>query len=91
MKKLLLLTKTLLAVALLCVGQNAWGEDTTWTFKDNTAVWAADGVTLKSGNQYDKDAKATDSGGVTFTGTSGFVSTAKGIGFMLQVLLLMRI
>ena len=81
MKKLLLLTKTLLAVALLCVGQNAWGEDTTWTFKDNTAVWAADGVTLKSGNQYDKDAKATDSGGVTFTGTSGFVSTAKGIGF----------
>ena len=26
MKKLLLLTKTLLAAALLCVGQNAWGE-----------------------------------------------------------------
>ena len=80
MKKLLLLTKTLLAAALLCVGQNAWG-DATWTFKDNTAVWAADGVTLKSGNQYDKDANTVATGGVTFTGTSGFVSTAKGIGF----------
>ena len=29
MKKLLLLTKTLLAVALLCVGQNAWADDIT--------------------------------------------------------------
>ena len=26
MKKLLLLTKTLLAAALLCVGQNAWAD-----------------------------------------------------------------
>ena len=31
MKKLLLLTKTLLAVALLCVGQNAWADDVTQT------------------------------------------------------------
>ena len=38
MKKLLLLTKTLLAVALLCVGQSAWGAITTpysWTFTGN--------------------------------------------------------
>ena len=34
MKKLFLLTKTLLAVVLLCVGQNAWGETvTTYNFK----------------------------------------------------------
>ena len=33
MKKLLLLTKTLLAAALLCVGQNAWGESLNATVK----------------------------------------------------------
>lgn len=73
--------RVLLVAAGLCVGANAWGQITTWTFKDNTAVWAATGVTLSGGNQYDKDASAVTSGGVTFTGTSGFVSTAKGIGF----------
>ena len=31
MKKLLLLTKTLLAAALLCVGQSAWAFDITLT------------------------------------------------------------
>lgn len=31
MKKLLLLTKTLLVVALLCVGQNAWGQVTAFS------------------------------------------------------------
>ena len=31
MKKLLLLTKTLLAAALLCVGQNAWGQVTPYS------------------------------------------------------------
>ena len=48
MKKLLLLTKTLLAVALLCVGQNAWATETelapvgvfTWT---NTPAITYDG------------------------------------------------
>lgn len=54
---------------------------TTWTFKNNTAVWGATGVTLKGGNQYDANANAVTSGGVTFTGESGFVSTALGIGF----------
>ena len=34
MKKLLLLTKTLLAVALLCVGQNAWGATETYDFSN---------------------------------------------------------
>lgn len=63
------------------MGANAWGQFTTWTFKNNTAVWGASGITLKGGNQYDKDASSVGSGGVTFTGTSGFVSTEKGIGF----------
>ena len=75
------LLRTLLAALCLLVGTSSVWADATWTFKDNTAVWAGDGVTLSGGNQYDKDAKATPSGGVTFTGTSGFVSTAKGIGF----------
>lgn len=76
-----LLTKMLL-VALCLIGGSgfAWAQ-TTWTFKDNNSVWAAVGDTLKGGNQYDKDANSVNSGGVTFTGTSGFVSTAKGIGF----------
>ena len=45
MKKLLLLTKTLLVVALLCVGQNAWGDAVTthsWTF---TGLGSDTGVT----------------------------------------------
>ncbi len=43
MKKLLLLTKSLLAVALLCVGQNAWGETiskTVYSCNFQTATWA---------------------------------------------------
>ena len=36
MKKLLLLTKTLLAVVLLCVGQNAWGATETLSGADAT-------------------------------------------------------
>lgn len=75
------LLRTLLAAVCLFVGTSSVWADATWTFKDNTAVWAGDGVTLSGGNQYDKDAKATASGGITFTGTEGFVSTAKGIGF----------
>ena len=42
MKKLLLLTKTLLAAALLCVGQNAWGE-TIATMGDTDKNWYDDG------------------------------------------------
>ena len=38
MKKLLLLTKTLLAAALLCVGQNAWGAGYTRTLTDGLEV-----------------------------------------------------
>ena len=48
MKKLLLLTKTLLAAALLCVGQNAWGQ-TTVTY-DIDALSAVGNLTL-SGDQ----------------------------------------
>ena len=80
MKKFYLLTKTLLVAALLMIGANAWAQ-TTWTFVKNVAVWGGESVTLKGGNQYDENASAVLSGGVTFTGTSGFVSTAKGIGF----------
>lgn len=42
MKKLLLLTKTLLVAALLCVGQNAWGE-TIATMGDTDKNWYDDG------------------------------------------------
>ena len=45
MKKLLLLTKTLLAVALLCVGQNAWGEATPLYERGTTNAWAAADLT----------------------------------------------
>ena len=38
MKKLLLLTKTLLAAALLCVGQNAWGETIKETYDFKTFI-----------------------------------------------------
>ena len=42
MKKLLLLTKTLLAVALLCVGQNAWGDEVNATL-DHTVSSSRNG------------------------------------------------
>ena len=42
MKKLLLLTKTLLAAALLCVGQNAWGDEVNATL-DHTASSSRNG------------------------------------------------
>ena len=45
MKKLLLLTKMLLAVALLCVGQNAWGV--TWV--DDIVLNFDNGETYQSG------------------------------------------
>ena len=37
MKKLLLLTKTLLAAALLCVGQNAWATDVPYNVGSSTS------------------------------------------------------
>lgn len=79
MKKITFMKTLLVAVGLLA-GTSAWAQ-TTWTFLNNTAVWAAGGVTLSGGNQYDENASAVATGGVTFTGSSGFVSTAKGIGF----------
>lgn len=74
MKKLF----TLIAAALMSVGASA---QTEWTFVNNTSVWGS--ATLNGGNQYDANATAVTSGGVTFTGATdkGFVSTAKGIGF----------
>ena len=39
MKKLLLLTKTLLAAALLCVGQNAWGVDTPYNISSTESAY----------------------------------------------------
>lgn len=35
MKKIKLLTKTLLVLVLLCVGTNAWGEDYVWNFSND--------------------------------------------------------
>ncbi len=78
MKKQLL--KSMLVCAMTLIASCAWAQ-TTWEFIGNTAVWGAEGVTLKGGAQYDENANAVATGGVTFTGTSGFVATAKGIGF----------
>ena len=38
MKKFYLLTKTLLAAAMLCVGQSAWAQVSTWNFDDGE-IW----------------------------------------------------
>ena len=56
MKKLLLLTKTLLAAALLCVGQNAWAQTTTTLYgravsadlENGYSAWTEDDVTTSS-------------------------------------------
>ena len=80
MKKTTFLKTLLVAVGLCAWSSSAWAQ-TTWTFIDNTAVWAADGVTLNGGAQYDENANEVVTGGLTFTGANGFVSTAKGIGF----------
>ena len=77
MKKNLL--KSVLLALMVLVGGNAWAQ-TTWDFL-NTDTWGAEGITLNGGAQYDETANAVATGGVKFTGTSGFVSTAKGIGF----------
>ncbi len=78
MKKNLL--KVMLVATALTMGATSVSAQ-TWTFKGKTDVWAAEGITLNGGAQYDENANAVTTGGVTFTGTSGFVSTAKGIGF----------
>ena len=52
MKKLLLLTKTLLAAALLCVGQNAWATDVPYTIGSEGCGYRAeysDPYTVKNG------------------------------------------
>ena len=77
MKKRFTFIKTLLVAVALMTGANVWAQ-TTWNFLD-TSAWGS--VTLNGGNQYDESASTVATGGVTFTGTSGFVSTAKGIGF----------
>ena len=77
MKKRFTFIKTLLVAVALTTGANVWAQ-TTWNFLDASA-WGS--VTLNGGNQYDESASTVATGGVTFTGTSGFVSTAKGIGF----------
>ena len=77
MKKRFTFIKTLLVAVALTTGANVWAQ-TTWNFLD-TSAWGS--VTLNGGNQYDESASTVATGGVTFTGTSGFVSTAKGIGF----------
>ncbi len=71
----------LLVAAMMVMGTTSAWAQTTWEFAGNTAVWAAEGVTLNGGAQYNEAGEAVAEGGVTFTGTSGFVSTARGIGF----------
>ncbi len=51
MKKLLLLTKTLLAVALLCVGQNAWAEVTPFS-ESYSSTSATTGWSSSTGGRF---------------------------------------
>jgi len=69
----------ILLTLLTLSGGSTWAQ-TTWDFLD-TATWGAEGVTLNGGAQLNTNGEAVSEGGVTFTGTSGFVSTALGIGF----------
>ena len=63
MKKLLLLTKMLLAAALLCVGQNAWGDEvvvpTPVYFNDfSFATSGSDGIEIVGNGQFEDDEDA---------------------------------
>ena len=78
MKKHLLRMWLVVLMAVIGIGAQA---QTTWQFAGNTDMWGADGITLSGGAQYDENANVVTTGGVTFTGTSGFVATARGIGF----------
>ena len=60
MKKLLLLTKTLLVAALLCVGQNAWGDEvvvpTPVYYNDfSFATSGEDGIEIVGNGQFEDD------------------------------------
>ena len=67
MKKLLLLTKTLLVVALLCVGQNAWGSSfpkpTLTIYSDDCSATSTYTATGDKGGVYSK----TDGYGTSIT------------------------
>ena len=70
MKKLLLLTKTLLAVALLCVGQNAWADNTVQNFgSTETTSWTASSLTtnIKYGSTVTLKGLVMTFGGGTYT------------------------
>ena len=80
MKKLLLLTKTLLAAALLCVGQNAWGDVTTIYERGTTNAWAASDV---ASGQWSSgtvtEGLAAAGGKLSQSGTNGAYSSTKAI------------
>lgn len=80
MYKTKFLLKSMFVGVMAFVSTSASAQ-TTWDFVADKAKWSAEGVTLNGGSQYNSDAEVVTEGGVTFTGTSGFVSTAKGIGF----------
>ena len=79
MKKLLLLTKTLLAVALLCVGQNAWADE--WSV-DFGAIISAEHLTDKT-EVYASTESTVTIGGTTM-GTVTLGSTAVNANFVMQ-------
>jgi len=54
MKKILLLTKTLLAAVLLCMGQNAWGEEVVLNSTQSAYVDAANATTNYNGASVEK-------------------------------------
>ena len=71
MKKILLLTKTLLAVVLLCVGQNAWGEagDVTTNADIDFSNAIVDGVVAGTVNSM-----TIGSGEIARNGDTGWLS-----------------
>ncbi len=71
MKKLFLLTKTLLAAALLCVGQNAWGEagDVTTNADIDFSNAIVDGVVAGTVNSM-----TIGSGAIARNGDTGWLS-----------------
>jgi len=84
MKKLLLLTKTLLAAALLCVGQNAWGGWTTVFTQDyenseTIATGWSDPNSRLSASQQNRVGGSTHYGKINAANTNGTTCTYAGL------------
>ncbi len=77
MKKILLLTKTLLAVALLCVGQNAWAGDVTTLYEKGTTghEWTSSDIASSGNYVWGGNAEITTKGYPYVSGNGGRTSS----------------